>query len=407
MGIRLAARWMPKAKHWLEGRKQQSLRLKAFAIPANRPRVWMHCASTGEYEQGRPVLQAIRNQYPEAFLIVSFFSPSGYQARQSDPLIDLILYLPPDLPGQANRFLDFLQPQLVIFVKYEFWFGYLNTLWQRQIPCILISARFQKNQLFFKPYGGFFRKLLGGFTHIFVQDEASQLLLQAYGITRVSVSGDTRCDRVIEIATHWKPDTLVAAFLRGRKAVVIGSSWPEDDKLWLAYLQQHRLKTPVIWVPHEIQEQQVEHLRQAWPNGKAIRYSAWESRVEQIPEYVDLLIVDRIGLLSRLYAYGWMAYVGGGFGAGIHNVLEAAVYGIPVVFGPKYTRFQEAVDLVSMQAAFVVKHVDMLHQVICRLSRSSEAQASGAIARGYVETHAGATRVIMAYLEEKRFLTTA
>ncbi|MBX6380333.1 MAG: 3-deoxy-D-manno-octulosonic acid transferase [Thermoflavifilum aggregans] len=404
-GIRLAALWMPKARLWIQGRRMQQRLMDDWQLPQNRRRIWMHCASAGEYEQGRPVLEAIRKLCPDAFLIVSFFSPSGYEARKSDTLPDLKVYLPADLPGMAQAFLHKLRPHLALFVKYEFWYGYIHALQQQKIPCILISARFEHRSFFFRLYRPFFIRLLKGFTHIFVQDEASAQLLLEQGIRQADVSGDTRFDRVLQIAAQWQPDQVVERFLRGRKAIVAGSTWPEDEQLWIDCVRQVDLGCPMIIVPHEIRDKHIGQLLSSWP-GKGIRYSELAAMQEQNMDSFDLLVVDRMGLLARIYAYGWLAYVGGGFGAGIHNILEAAVYGIPVMFGPRYRSFREARDLVRLGAAFSVQDKHAMAQLLDHLKRTNLA-AMGTIAGNYVKTQAGATGKIVNYLAENRFLTMA
>ncbi|MBX5438082.1 MAG: 3-deoxy-D-manno-octulosonic acid transferase [Thermoflavifilum sp.] len=408
LGIRVAAWWMPKARRWLEGRRQQRQQMATWELPQGRQRIWMHCASAGEYEQGRPVLEAIRKHCPHAFLILSFFSPSGYDARKTDSLPDLVLYLPADLPGRAEAFLHWLQPQLALFVKYDFWYGYIRALRRQHIPGILISARFGHQSFFSALYMPFLMRLLRRFTYIFVQDEFSKQWLLQHGIHQVEVGGDTRFDRVLQIARQWQPPArpgLIEAFLQGRKAIVVGSSWPEDEALWLDYARQKPVEDPLMLVPHEVHENRIAQLLKAWP-GKAIRFSALEAAPEQVLEGYSLLIVDRVGLLSRLYAYGGMAYVGGGFGAGIHNVLEAAVYGIPVIFGPHYQHFREACDLVSLGVAFPVNDSMSLDRVLQNL-KEAKLDEMGRLARNYVEAHAGATGRIMRYLVENRFLTVS
>jgi len=404
-GIQLAALWMPKARLWVQGRRLQRQRMKTLTFPQNRQRVWMHCASAGEYEQGRPVLEAIRKHDPHSFLIVTFFSPSGYESRKTDALPDCVCYLPADLPGKAQDFIDKIRPHLAIFVKYEFWWGYIHALQQRHIPSILISARFKHQSFFYRLYMPFFVRWLKGFSHIFVQDAASALWLKQHGVHRVEVSGDTRFDRVVQIAARWQPDRVMESFLQGRKAIVAGSTWPEDEQLWCDYAVRFGLQHPLIVVPHEIQHRRIEQLLASWP-GSAVRYSSWEPTADKHSDSCSLLVVDKMGLLSRLYAYGWLAYVGGGFGAGIHNVLEAAVYGIPVVFGPRYGSFLEARDLVQQGAAFSVKDIHTLARTMHALA-STDLDAVGATARRYVQAHAGATGKILNYLTENRFLTTS
>ncbi|WP_394333026.1 3-deoxy-D-manno-octulosonic acid transferase [Thermoflavifilum thermophilum] len=396
---------MPKARLWIRGRRLQQRLMDDWQLPQNRRRIWMHCASAGEYEQGRPVLEAIRKLCPDAFLIVSFFSPSGYEARKSDTLPDLKVYLPADLPGKAEVFLNKFRPHLALFVKYEFWYGYIHALQEQKIPCILISARFEHRSFFFRLYQPFFIRLLKSFTHIFVQDTSSAQWLLKQGVSQVEVSGDTRFDRVLQIAAQWQPDQVVERFLQGRKAIVAGSTWPEDEQLWIDCVRQMDLECPMIMVPHEIRDKHIAQLLSRWP-GKGIRYSELTTIAEQNIDSFDLLVVDKMGLLARIYAYGWLAYVGGGFGAGIHNILEAAVYGIPVLFGPRYQSFREARELVRLGAAFSVHDTRSMTQLLDQLSRADLADM-GAIAGHYVKTQAGATEKIVNYLAENRFLTMA
>jgi len=327
-------------------------RILRDGIDRSKPWLWFHAASLGEFEQGRPIIERIRSEHPEYGILLTFFSPSGYEVRKNYPGADLICYLPFDTIFNVHRFLNLVQPKSAFFIKYEFWPNYLTTLKRRHIPTYLISGIFRQEQLFFKNYAPFYRRLLGSFTHLFVQNQNSIDLLSSIGRTEeVSISGDTRFDRVLEIQAVAKDLPVAELFAKSAKGNVLiaGSSWPKDEVLFIPYFNEHP-ELKLIIAPHQIHE---EHLLAIESQLKRpfIRYTQATS---ENAASCDCLIIDCFGLLSSIYRYGDIAYIGGGFGTGIHNTLEAAVYGIPVIFGPKYAKFHEAKELLACGGAFTI-----------------------------------------------------
>jgi 3-deoxy-D-manno-octulosonic-acid transferase len=396
--IRIAVPFNPKAHLWVEGRKNWYPNLQR-ALPPEGATVWIHCASLGEFEQGRPILDALRARHPDAFILLTFYSPSGFEVRKHYPAADYICYLPLDTPRNAHRFVGLVKPKLVIFVKYEFWVRILMRLQAQKIPVLLISALFRPDQFFLQWYGKAFRKLLFVYDHLFVQDEASKRYLEPMGIHRVTVTGDTRFDRVVQIASKAREIRPVEIFLKGNPALVAGSTWPADER----YLQNCLSLFPKwIIAPHEVTSTRLQQLESLYQT-RAIRYSQLESGMEAADKLV--LIVDNLGMLSSLYRYGAVAYVGGGFDHGIHNILEAAVCGMPVVFGPRYEKFKEARDLIADGGAFSVGNGAALKQRLADLTTEYAQKAAGKVCADYVRTHTGATARITDYIEEKRFFT--
>ena len=388
----LAATFNPKARLFVRGRKNWLSGLQSRIDPGARY-LWFHCASLGEFEQGRPVIEAIRQQFPEYQIALTFYSPSGYEIRKNYPQAELVCYLPADTRRNARRFLDTLRPEKAFFIKYEFWFHYITGLQERQIPLFLVSGIFRENQVFFRqtPWGKWYARLLTGFEHFFVQDAASAQLLQQAGITRVTVSGDTRFDRVAAIAAAAKNIPLVEKFKDGKPVVVAGSSWKPDEELLTRFINQHAGLKFII-APHEVSQVNLTRLEQLLKK-PAVRFSqASENEVQNF----EVLIIDSIGMLSSLYRYGDFAYIGGGFGVGIHNILEAATFGLPVVFGPNYQKFREARELVAAGGAFSIATYEALEQIFQSLSASSaNLQAAAQTAAGYVQNNTGATEIII------------
>jgi len=393
--VRIASLFNKKAAAWISGRKDWERRLKAQLGENRKPVIWFHCASTGEFEQGQPILKQLKKDYPHHLVVLTFFSPSGFEARKNDPLADVVAYLPEDSFRNARRFLDLVRPDLAFFVKYEFWYCYGLELKRRGIPFFCVSAIFRPGQLFFRTYGGFFRRMLSRFTHLFVQDSNSLELLYRQGIVSVTVSGDTRFERVVENsqreAHHLQ---LIESFCLGRNVMVAGSTWPEDDEL-LARLLERRPDLSLILVPHEISAESLKRLGRRF----SIPPVLFSSLSETVPDASRVLVIDSIGILSLLYRYGRYAYVGGGFGKGIHNILEAAVYGKPVFFGPRFEKFREARQLVEKGGAFPVKNADELFIKVNHLD-PAYCERIGAINRSYVSANTGATRIIMNYLRQ-------
>lgn len=397
--IRLAAWFNPKAKSWAAGRKNWRKQL-AQALPAKGAGIWMHCASLGEFEQGRPVLEAFRLQYPDQYILLTFFSPSGYEVRKNYPVADHVCYLPTDTRKNALDFVKIVHPRMAIFVKYEFWLHHLTALHQKNIPIFLISAIFRPDQIFFKWYGRTFKKLLHYYEQIFVQDESSAQLLKKAGMENITISGDTRFDRVAAIADAAGKIEGIPEFLNGKNAWVAGSTWPPDEQIIASTLDM-----VVKWIiaPHEINDAHIVQIEKRFA-GKTVRYSVLKSDPHKYKEQ-PILLIDNIGMLSSLYQYGIVAYIGGGFGKGIHNVPEAAVWGIPVVFGPEYHKFKEAEDLIQLGAAFSIHDATSLQSVITTLSHAEKRMTAGKNARKYVLEKTGATDDMLHYAAKKRFLT--
>lgn len=394
--IHLAAPFNEKARLWVKGRK--GIRQRIAAIPQNgTPLVWFHAASLGEFEQGRPVMETLKRERPNVRILLTFFSPSGYEVRKNYAGADYILYLPLDTPGNARFLTSHIKPAAAVFVKYEFWYHYLHSLAQEHVPVYLISALFRSNQPFFKRWGGLHRKMLTFFTRLFVQDDASVQMLSEIGIHNAMRTGDTRFDRVKQIATQAKDIEKVERFTGGTKAVVCGSTWPPDEALLTDYINHH--DTPCKWIltPHEIGESHVRSILSACKK-KIVRYTDDSADFAS----AEVLVIDCIGLLSSIYRYGRIAYIGGGFGVGIHNTIEAAVYGIPVLFGPNYQRFDEAIALIANGGGFTIKNGEELSERLDGLlSQPDTAASAGQKAATYVDSQLGATEVIAAELLRK------
>ncbi|MCB0770365.1 MAG: hypothetical protein KDC00_08165 [Flavobacteriales bacterium] len=406
LGIWLAAPFVPKAKAWVEGRKGVWARLQRRA-PELEGCLWMHCASTGEFEQGLPVLEALKAERPELPVLLTFFSPSGYKAFKEHPLATHVDYLPPDSRSNAERFLGIVSPRSALFVKYEFWYDHLLALSARGTPTYLVSAIFRSSQPFFKWYGKAHRRMLRVFSNVFVQDQRSKDLLVGIGIDRVTVCGDTRFDRVGSIVTENAVLPIAEAFRKTseRLLLVAGSTWPADDSCLLTGLRDLPNGPRILIAPHELGDAQLRTIGARFP-GPVSRWTAVEAELntkqptsgsEPVPSLGDplranTLLVDRMGLLSRLYKYADITYVGGGFGSGIHNVLEAAAWGKPVIFGPDHQRFAEARGLIDAGGGFEVRDGAELRRVLDALTTDtgSRMRASEA-ARSYVADRVGAT----------------
>ena len=395
--LHLLAPFVPKAAAWVAGRRGLLAHIARTIGDDPAPRVWFHCASLGEFEQGRPLLEAHRRAYPGTKLVLTFFSPSGYEIRKDWPGADYIFYLPLDTRGNAQAFLDVVQPRLVVFVKYEFWYHFLSETHRRGIPAIVVSAIFRADQVFFKPWGRFFRQILTRFAHIFTQNEASAVLLRNSGLTRVSVAGDTRFDTVVATAlAAARSLPLVDAFVAdGAPVLVVGSSWPEDLPILLPLLSRYHGQLRVLLAPHEVTEANLRLVETTFA-GQVQRYSQADAgTVAQ----ARVLLFDNVGLLSQLYRFGEYSYVGGAFGKGLHNTLEAAAFGLPLFFGPTYAKFQEAVELVALKCAFPVQNAAELEAAFTYLWHHEDARLQlQDTMLDYVHDQAGATRIIMAAL---------
>jgi 3-deoxy-D-manno-octulosonic-acid transferase len=410
--IRIAALWNPKARLWLEGRRSAVPGFGWGVSGSDKPTpetrhpqphvVWMHCASLGEFEQGRPLLEAIRRNYPNTRIILTFFSPSGYEVVKNYKGVDKVAYLPMDSKRKARAFLDSVQPTLVLWVKYEYWYYFLTELKRRNIPTLLISGIFRKDQPFFKWYGRLHRYMLESFTHFFVQTPASVELLKSIGFTNnITVSGDTRFDRVISIAEAFTPIPEIEKFCGSHTVIVAGSTWIEDEEELDHYANTHPEMRFII-APHEVHEEHIREIEKLFKH--SVRYSA----LQNIKPDTNVLIIDNVGMLARLYRYATITYVGGGFGEdGVHNVLEAAVYGKPVIFGPEYEKYVEAIELVEAGGAFSIENALELEKQLNDLLKDRKLyEGSCAAARNYVYAKKGATTDILHYIQENRLLTS-
>ncbi len=419
-GVRLISPWNRKAKLWLEGRKGLLEKIKAEMEVGRAPRkgsdggkypvIWMHCASLGEFEQGRPVIEGLRRESPNCRIVLSFFSPSGYTTKKGYEGADHIFYLPLDSPGNARAFIDLVKPTLVLWVKYDYWYYFLVELKKRNIPTLLISGVFRPDQPFFRWYGRLHRYMLECFTHLFVQTEASRVLLGKLRLgDHVTVSGDTRFDRVIAIAEGGEPLPLIAAFCGSRPVIVAGSTWEEDEEELDHYANTHP-ELRFIIAPHEMGEDRMREVERLFRH--SIRYSVWveggQSPVVSKGSWPEpnVLIMDNIGMLSRLYRYATITYVGGGFGDdGVHNVLEAAVYGKPVVFGPVIEKYIEAVELTECGGGVIIDSALEAEKVFDRLlGNPAECQETGEASRAYVHSKKGATERIVRYITSNRLV---
>lgn len=393
-GIRIAALFLPKAKQWVEGRQHWESDLATQLQGKSSHRIWFHCPSLGEFEQGRPVLEQIRKQYPDYCIVLTFFSPSGYNAKKNEPLADVVTYMPLDGKIRSRKFLRLVNPRLVFFVKYDFWYYYGKELHDRKIPFFCVSANFRPGQIFFRFWGKFFRKILTRYTHIFVQDQASLELLYKSAIPSVTVAGDTRFDRVLENSERTADFPMLKNFAASGTVLVAGSTWPADERL-LAGLLRANPALKLIIAPHEISERGLQSLEQRF-FGKAVRYT---KTAEADAAHARVIIIDTIGMLSLIYRFGKYTYVGGGFGRGIHNILEAAVYGKPVFFGPNFKKFKEARDMKAMGSGIVVKRTSDLKSEFSRLeSNVDEYTKIAAKSHKYIEDRKGATEILMNFL---------
>jgi len=401
LGINLAALLLPvsrffspKMKLFVDGRKQ-SFAVLENQIDNNQEYIWFHVASLGEYEQGLPVMEEIKVKYPEYKLLLTFFSPSGFEIRKNNKIADTNIYLPLDTKQNVKRFLDLVQPKMVFFIKYEFWPNYLYELKNRNIPTYLISGIFRQNQLFFKWYGGFYRNALKSFNHFFLQNDTSAQLLKSINFNNAIVNGDTRFDRVAQIVERVEPLDFIEEFKNNTTTIVIGSSWIDDENVYLPYLNNSK-KIKFIIAPHNIKEEEITRLISKIDK-KTIRYTNYKT--EDLKDS-DVFIIDTIGILTQIYAYADIAYVGGGFKTGLHNILEPATYGTPVVIGPKYSKFQEAKDLVALGSCLVVNNTEELSSTFNRLISDADYRNElGTKNREFVLKNKDATKVIMDFIK--------
>lgn len=383
--LKIVALFNPKAKLFVNGRKNIWEQIKTKVNPKDNP-IWFHFASLGEFEQGRPVLEAIKSKNDEQKIVVTFFSPSGYEIRKNYALAD-VFYLPLDTANNAKKFVELVKPSKAIFTKYEFWYHYFNALHKNQIPLYLISGIFRPNQSFFKWHGGFYRRMLRFVTHFFVQNEESVTLLKSIEINEVSLGGDTRFDRVYENAQNPKKLETIEQFCSASKVFIAGSTWLPDEKLLISLSEKYP-DWKFIIAPHEIGQSHIQEIENLFP--KAIKFS--NLKPSTFNPQPSILIIDNIGMLSSLYQYANVTYIGGGFGVGIHNTLEAAAFGLPVIFGPKFDKFQEAKDLIAIGAAKSISNADELINAFEGFKSNENATAA---AKNYVEQKKGATEMII------------
>ncbi|NMH27467.1 3-deoxy-D-manno-octulosonic acid transferase [Flavobacterium silvaticum] len=397
--LRIVAGSSAKMKLFVSGRKSVFTNLSE-KISSSDKTIWFHAASLGEYEQGLPVMEQMRLKFPSHKMVLTFFSPSGYEVRKNNTVANVTVYLPMDTVSNAKKFLDIVHPEIVFMIKYEYWPNYLNELKKRNIRTFLVSGIFRENQVFFKWYGNFYRKALDAFEHFFVQNATSKELLAKLEKFNATVSGDTRFDRVAAILEKDNSLEVIEKFCHGKLTVVIGSSWPEDELLLSAYINQGRNDIKYIFAPHNIKEPQIAKLKDGLLKN-VLLFSDREGK--NLSEY-DVLIVDNVGMLTKIYSYADIAYVGGGFGnPGVHNILEPATFGVPVVIGPNYSHFAEATALVNMGGCVSIKTGSELTETLdALLSNSDERLEKGHICSTFVQMNKGAVDKIVTYFEDGR-----
>ena len=398
LAVRVVAMFNPKVRLMWQGEQVAFDKIRGNVVDGDRV-VWVHAASLGEFEQGRPLIEKLKRENPEYKIVLTFFSPSGYEVRKNYVGADVICYLPLDTVGNARMFVDLVKPEKVVFVKYEFWLNYLRELRHRGVETYIISAIFRPGQVFFKWYGGLFREGLKAFKTLFVQNEESKELLKGIGVENVVVAGDTRFDRVVDVVVAAKRLEIVESFVGIRNeecgmrngVLVVGSSWGPDEELLAEYINSRAGRVKMIIAPHEVREERIKELTERLTCKYALYNEECGMRNEELKD-VDVLVINTIGLLSSIYQYGQVAYIGGGFGVGIHNTLEAAAWGMPVVFGPNYKKFKEACELIECGAA---RSIETKEECFAALDEFFECNAEPAnAATEYVSSHVGATNLI-------------
>jgi 3-deoxy-D-manno-octulosonic-acid transferase len=390
--LKLIAIFNPKIKLFVEGRKVVFPTLEQKIKPSDKT-IWFHAASLGEYEQGLPVIEKIKEKFPTHKIVITFFSPSGYEVRKNNTVADVTVYLPLDTKKNAKQFLTLVHPELVFFIKYEYWLNYLSELKELNTPTYLISGIFRENQMFFQWYGGFYRKALDTFTYFFVQNENSKKLLTQLSKANVAVSGDTRFDRVAAILEKDNSVDFISQFKNNTLTIVVGSSWPKDENLLLDFINSNKYNVKFIIAPHNIKADQIQQLKNSITK-KTVLFS--ERNDKNLADY-DVFIIDTIGILTKIYSYADIAYVGGGFGnPGIHNILEPATYGVPIVIGPNYSNFAEATALVNLEGCVSVSNKKELESALISLILIEvERQEKGHVCETFVQMNKGATATIM------------
>ena len=397
--IRLAALFNDKARQWVDGRRGIFLKVEAALKQVDRskrPIIWFHASSLGEFEQGRPVIEAFRMNHPEHHILLTFFSPSGYVVRKNYDQADWIFYLPLDTPKNARRWIELVDPAAAIFIKYDFWFNLLENLRKHEIPVYFVSALFRPSQHFFQWYGGWFRKQLKSVTHFFVQNKPSATLLEGIGLRNVTITGDTRFDRVFAIASQKHAFPLIEQFIGGKRVFIGGSTWGEDEALLIPLIRRKELDLKFILAPHDTSPARIQDITRQIGQ-PVVRYSELNTANAQ---QGDVLIIDSVGILAQLYQYATLAFIGGGFGTSIHNIQEPITYGVPVFVGPRYHKFKEAVDLIGQGGVFCVTTADELFAKTAHLlADQKEYQHISDVCRDYVGANRGATEEIMRYLD--------
>ena len=397
--LKLVALFSPKMKLFMNGRKSvfQTLTDK---IQTSDKTIWFHAASLGEYEQGLPVIEAIKQQFPSHKIVVTFFSPSGYEVRKNNTVADVTVYLPLDTISNAKQFISLVHPEMAFFIKYEYWPNYLNELKKQQIKTYLISGILRENQAFFKWYGGFYRNALKTFEFFFVQNESSKTLLQSIGFNNVKVSGDTRFDRVVSILERDNSLDFIEQFKDNKTTIVIGSSWPKDESLLVNYINQSSDDVKFIIAPHNIKQEQIQELKNAITKKIVLFSENVETRHALSLQEYSVFIIDTIGILTKIYSYADIAYVGGGFGnPGVHNILEPATFGVPVMIGPNYSHFAEATALVNMEGCISIQNQIQLNEAFdLLLHNEDERLEKGHICNTFVQMNKGATQTIMNHI---------
>ena len=390
--LKIVALFSPKIKLFVEGRKTTFSTLQSKLQKSDKT-IWFHAASLGEYEQGLPVIEKMKNQFPNHKIVVTFFSPSGYEVRKNNTVADVTIYLPLDTKTNAKKFIDTVNPEIAFFIKYEYWPNYLNELKNRQIKTYLISGIFREKQSFFKWYGGFYRNALKSFNHFFVQNDLSKNLLQKIGFNNVTVSGDTRFDRVVSILERDNSLNFIEEFKNNTTTIVIGSSWPKDEDILVNYINSSNHNTKFIIAPHNIKEEQISNLKSQITK-KNVLFS--EKKNKNLSEF-DVFIIDTIGILTKIYSYADIAYVGGGFGnPGVHNILEPATFGVPIIIGPNFSHFAEATTLVHQEGCISISNQEELNQAFNLLIQNEdERYEKGHICSTFVQMNKGATEKIL------------
>lgn len=395
--VRFAAMFNHKAGQWVEGRKNILSRIKEEQISGKQV-IWVHCASLGEFEQGRPVIEMLRTTYPDHKILLTFFSPSGYEVRKNYEHADYVHYLPIDTKKNARRFIGSVNPKLVIFIKYEFWFNYIDELYRQKIPMIFVSVIFRPSQHFFKPWGRWYARQLNKVTYLFVQDEESIDLLDSIGVYHAEISGDTRFDRVIQLPGEPVSFPIAEEFKGASTLLMAGSTWQPDEKILHHLLHSSKADFKLIIAPHLIDKEHIADILKRFEDYGPVLYS--NASAEKFDQ-CKVMIIDSMGMLAQLYRYADIAYVGGGFGVGIHNLLEASTYGIPVLFGPNYKRFREAVELSNIGGGFPIASSEECSMVFEKLMFDKKAyENSASISRDYVHKNAGAARMVINKVKE-------